>query len=149
MTSPAATVNVTYDGTDVTDLTGIFLCQVVRGGPGEGPTVSGKDQTVPGAEGVFVRNRKKRTRTIELRGWVRGIASSESTDRNDYWDNRAALEALFDPTDTATLVIDTGAATFSITARPMPSPKFDEVVPSFAYVSVVLESTEPDWTEGA
>lgn len=146
MTSPAATVNITYDGTDVTDLTGIFLHSVVRGGPGTTPQVSGRDDQVPGTSGVFVRNRQARTRTIELRGWVRGVASSEATDRDDYWANRTTLEALFDPTDTATLSIDTGTETYTITARPIPTPEYDEAAPSFAYVSIVLESTVPDWT---
>lgn len=146
MTSAAAAVNVTYAGTDVTDMDGICLYAVVRGGPGEAPEVAGSDDELPGADGIFVRNRRKRTRTIELRGHVRGVASTEATDRDDYWANRVALEALFSVVTTGTLTIDTGAVTKSIVARPLPSPKYDERGPSFAYVSVVLESTVPDWS---
>ena len=148
MTSPAATVNVTFDSVDCTDLNGIFLHRIVAGGPGTLPEVDGKDDALLGADGMFARNRRKRTRRIELRGWVRGVGSSEATDRDDYWANREALEALFDPTATATLRVDTGAAAYTITARPLPSPVYDEAAPSFAEVSVVLESTVPDWTIG-
>lgn len=145
MTSAAATVNVTFGGSDYTDIDGIFLNSIIRGGPGELPEVAGRDDEIPGLEGVFVRNRIGRTRTIELRGWVRGVASTEATDRDDYWANREALEAAFDPRTTATLVVDTGAASYSIVARPV-SVDFNEMVPSFAEVSVVLQSTVPDWT---
>lgn len=92
MTSAAATVNVTFGGSDYTDIDGIFLNSIIRGGPGELPEVAGRDDEIPGLEGVFVRNRIGRTRTIELRGWVRGVASTEATDRDDYWANREALE---------------------------------------------------------
>lgn len=144
MTSPAATVNITWDSADVTVIDGIFLHSIVRGGPGTLTTVAGQDDEIPGVEGVFVRNRIGRTRTIEIRGWVRGVASSESTDRDDYWDNRAALVAAFDPRTVATLTVDTGTTAYSIDARPI-SVEFNEVLPSFAYVSIVLQSTEPDW----
>ncbi len=144
MTSAVATVNVTWDSADFTDLNGIFLHSIVRGGPGTLTEVAGRDDEIPGAEGVFTRNRVGRTRTIELRGWVRGVASSESTDRDDYWANRAALATAFNPRNVETLAVDTGGVTYSIDARPI-SVEFNEVMPSFAYVSIVLQSTEPDW----
>lgn len=146
MTSTAAPVNVTYDSVDYTDIDGIFLYQIRRGGPGELPEVSGVDDVIPGADGVFPRNRRKRTRTIELFGWVRGIASSESTDRDDYWANRVALETAFTPALTTgkVLAIDTGSASKSIDVKPV-AVDFNEIHPSFAEVSIVLVSTEPDW----
>ncbi len=145
MTSAAATANITWASSDYTDIDGIFLHRIVRGGPGELPAVAGVDDEIPGAEGVFVRNRIGRTRTIELRGWVRGIASTEATDRDDYWNNREALEAAFDPRTTGTLAVDTGANSYSIVARPV-TVDFNELMPSFAEVSIVLQSTVPDWT---
>lgn len=145
MTSTAAPVNVTFGGTDYTDFNGIFLYAVIRGGPGTLTDVAGSDDEVPGAEGVFVRNRIGRTRTIELRGWVRGVSTTETTDRDAYWAKRAALQTAFNPRLTASLVVDTGATSYTIVARPM-SVDFDEQVPSFAEVSIVLQSTVPDWT---
>lgn len=147
MTSPAATANITWASTDYTDFTGIFLHQIVRGGPGELTSVAGTDDEIPGAEGVFVRNRIGRTRTIEVRGWVRGVATTEASDRDDYWNNREALEAAFDPRDTGTLGADTGSNSYTIVARPI-SVDFNERTPSFAEVSIVLQSTVPDWTAG-
>lgn len=144
MTSAAAAVNVTIDGTDCTDIDGIFLNSIRRGGPGTLPDVIGDDETIPGATGVFVLNRVKINRTIELEGWVRGIATTEATDRDDYWANRVALETLMNRTDTMDLVVDLGAVTKTITVRPE-AVTFDEQLPSFAYVVVVFISTEPDW----
>ena len=145
MTSAAAAVNVTILGTDCTDLDGIFINEITRGGPGMLPEVIGEDETVPGAEGVFVLNRVKINRTIEFRGWVRGVSTTEASDRDDYWANRVALEVLMDRTTTGTLTIDTGGVSKSITVRP-DSVTFDEQLPSFAYVALVFVSTEPDWS---
>lgn len=147
MSSPAAEVNVTFAATDCTDLNGIFLHRLLQGGPGTLPEVAGRDDPLPGADGMFVRNRRIRRRTIALSGFVRGVATSETTDRDDYWTNRSALETLFDPTVTGTLRVDTGAAAYTIAARPM-TIEINEVLPSFAYAVVTLESVVPDWTEG-
>ena len=145
MTSTAANVNVTYESTDVTDLNGIFLHRVLQGGPGTLPDVSGTDDHIPGAEGVFARNRQPRTRTIAVSGFVRGVSTDEASDRDDYWANRVAMEALFDRTAVGTLRIDTGSIAYTIEARPMTIDP-NEILPSFAYVVVTFESTEPDWT---
>lgn len=144
MTSAAAPVNITFGGTDYTILSGIFLYRCLRGGPGTLPEVAGRDDEIPRAEGIFVRNRVGRTRTIELWGFVRGVSTTEATDRDAYWANRAALQTAFNPRSTASLVIDTGAVSYTITARPL-NVDYNEVLPSFAEVSIVLQSTGPDW----
>lgn len=133
----------TIAGTDVADVDGIFL-QPTLGMPGTLPGVRGEDNVAPGQPGRFVRNRVGDVRRIEYAGHVRGVATTEATDRADYWANRIALEALADPRTTVELRVTLGGTVYAITAWPIES-AFDEQVPSFAYAYLVFESTTPDW----
>ena len=147
MTSAVAVVGLTFDSHDLADIDGIFL-DLYKGGPGETAEVRGRDDVIPAAVGLLARNRVKQRRVIELRGFVRGTGSDETAQRTDYWDNRQTLEGWFDPTATANLVATLpGGAEFTIAARPLPGIVYGQVVPSFATVSIVLESVDPDWTE--
>lgn len=146
MSSPVAVADISFNSTDIADIDGIIFDRIVRGGPGEIPTTSGQDQTVPGAEGVFARNRKKRTRTIELRGYVFGTGSGATAQIDDLWDNREAVEALFTPDAHADLVaVLRNGRTASIDCWPV-TVDFNQVAPMLAEVSVVFLSIEPDWT---
>jgi hypothetical protein len=146
MSSAAAVIGLTYRGTDVQDEDGIFL-EIVRGLL-DGREVRGVDLIVPSSVGQVVRNRVAHRRSIELRGWIRGVdAGGEDADRADFADNRAAFLALFDetlePGDLVATLEDGSAQT--IAARTLNVIK-DQVVPSFVNVSVELESVAPDWT---
>lgn len=146
MSSPVAVADLSFDGTDITDITGIIFDRIIRGGPGEIPTTSGRDDPVPGADGVFVRNRRKRTRTIELRGYVFGAGSTTTDQLDDMWDNRESVEALFTPDAHADLVaVLRNGRTATIDCWPV-TVDFTQVAPMLAEVSVVLLSTEADWT---
>lgn len=145
MTSAAATVTLTYDSQDIQDIDGIFL-DLHKGGPGEIADIRGIDDIIPGLDGRTVRNRRVDKRTIELRGFVRGTGSDEAAQREDYWDNRIALAALFDPTEVNNLVATLpGGLEYTISARTQPPFVLNQRVPSFAEVSIVLESVDPDW----
>lgn len=146
MSSPVAVADLSFAGTDISDIDGIMFDRIEQGGPGTIPVVDGSDDPVPGADGVFVRNRRKRTRTIELRGTVFGSGVGATAQVADYWDNREALEALFDPSVHADLVaVLRNGNTATIDAWPI-TVDFNPVAPMVAEVSVVLVSTVPDWT---
>lgn len=147
MTSAVAVVVLTYRGHDIQDIDGIFL-DLYAGGPGEIAEVRGVSQVIPGADGMLARNRNVQRRRIELRGFCRGIASSETTDRGDYWDNRITLADWFHPEQMGTLsaTLPNGEV-WTIEARTLPPIVYDQEVPSFARVSVVLESVDPHWVE--
>jgi hypothetical protein len=146
MTSPVAVMDLSFNSTDITDLDGIMLERIEQGGPGTLPTVAGSDDPLPGADGVFPRNRRKRTRQIELRGHVFGTGVGIAAQVSDYWDNREALETLFNPTVRANLVaVLRNGNTATIEAWPI-SVDFSQIAPMTAQVSVVLVSTDPDWT---
>jgi hypothetical protein len=147
MTSSAAVVTLTYDGNDVQDIDGIFL-DLYRGGPGDIPEVRGEDDVIPGLDGRVVRNRRMDRLTIELRGFVRGTGTTETDQREDYWDNRILLASWFDPTSTGPLVATLpGGLEFTIQARTLPPFVFNQHVPSYAEVSVQLESADPEWEQ--
>jgi hypothetical protein len=146
VTSQAATADFSFNNTDISDIEGVMIDRFVRGGPGELPTTAGEDDPVPGADGVFVRNRRKRTRTIELKGWVFGTGSGIAAQIDDYWDNREAIEALFTPNAHADLeAILRNGRTATIDCWPV-TVDFEQEAPMAARVSIVLLSTEPDWT---
>lgn len=146
MTTPVAVADISFNGTDISDLTGIMFERIEQGGPGTLPSVAGTDDPLPGADGVFPRNRRKRTRIIEIRGWVFGDGASAAAQVDDYWDNRIAVETLFNPTarDDLVAVLRNGY-TATIEAWPV-SVDFNQVAPQMAEVSVVLQSVDPDWT---
>ncbi len=145
MTSPVAVTDLTFSATDITDLTGIMLERIDRGGPGTLATVAGSDDPLPGADGVFPRNRRKRTRMIELAGYVFGVGTDAEDQIADFWNNRVALEALFTPStrDDITATLRNGS-TYRIEAWPV-TVDYGPMAPSMASVSIVLESTEADW----
>lgn len=145
MTSAAAVIGLTYRGTDIQDTDGIFL-EIIRGLL-DGREVRGVDLIVPAREGQIVRNRFAHRRSIELRGWIRGVAGDEDADRGDFATNRAAFLALFDETlepGELSATLEDGS-TQTIDARTL-NVIPDEIVPTFVRVSVELESVDPDWT---
>ena len=149
MASGIAPVNWTADGTDMVDVDGICLHQLVNGGPGEPADTRGGADVIPALIGEQPRLWEKDRRVIEFRGFVRGVSSSETNDRDDYWDNRVALESTLDVTEIVHLVITLpGGAEYSIDARPT-SIAYSQKVPSFAECSVEFESFDPDWTSGS
>lgn len=149
MTTEAAPVTLTYDSTDIQDLDGIFL-EIIRGAPGEPAEVRGRDDVALGRDGRVARNRRRDVRIIELSGWVKGTGSDEEDQREDYWDNRLALEALFSTgtTDVLQATLPNGD-TYTINTRCRPPMLFRQIVPAFATVSIELESVDPDWEPGS
>lgn len=150
MTSTAAPVNWTVDGTDMVDTEGTCLHTLVRGGPGETALTRGEADLVPGLPGLQPRLWEVERRVIEFRGFVRGSGSDEDDQREDYWDNRIALASLLDPTEIVHIVVTLpNNDTYSIDARPLPlDGAYNQIVPSFAEVSVEFESFDPDWQAG-
>lgn len=149
MTSAAAVVGLTYRGTDIQDTDGIFL-EIYRGLV-EPVEVRGVDLIVPSRAGQIVRNRVGHRKSIGLRGWIRGVDTTnpidESGDRSDFATNRAAFNTLFDTTlDPGALVatLEDGSSK-TIDARTL-NVIPDEVVPTFVRVDIELESVDPDWT---
>ena len=137
---------ISFRGTALTDHEGIFFDRIIRGGPGTTAAVRGTDDVIPGAEGRFARNRVKDIRTIEIAGWITGAGSTVLLRATDYWANRAAAEALFDPTIVGELEVTVPGATFTINARALPSPLYREIDPTHAEASVEFESVDPDWS---
>jgi hypothetical protein len=149
VTTAVAPVTLTYDGTDIQDLEGIFL-EIIRGAPGEPAEIRGRDDVALGRDGRVARNRRKDRRVIELVGWVKGTGATEATQRGDYWDNRITLEGVFDSTATAVLsaTLPSGDV-YTISCRLNPPILYNQVVPAYATVSLELESVDPDWTLGS
>lgn len=147
MTNAVAVIGLTYDSTDLQqNPIGIFL-EIPGGIPGIGPSVRGQDIVVPGLTGRIARNRIADFWRIPLVGYVAGTGSTESGLRSSFATLRATLRTLFDPTnDPAPLVatLEDGSE-WTIQARPMPMPLWENVVPSMARVSYELEAVE-DWT---
>lgn len=144
MSTAVAPVGLTFRGTDIQDLSGIFL-EIVRGLT-EVVEVRGIDLIVPASEGQIVRNRHGHRLVIELRGWIRGVATTEDSDRDDFVVNRAAFRALFDPRLDPGVLAATleDGSTQTINARTL-NVVPDRIVPTFERVSVELESVDPDW----
>jgi hypothetical protein len=145
MSTAVATIGLTYRGTDIQILDGIFL-EIVRGLT-EVVEVRGVDLIVPAYAGQIVRNRVGHRLAIELRGWVRGTGASETPQREDIAAQRAAFRALFDPRlDPGDLVATLEDGTQqTIVARTLNILSV-EIVPTFYQVSVELESVAPDWS---
>lgn len=150
MTHPLASVPLTYDGTDLNPDDYRIFFEIVSGRFADGLEVRGKDVTVPSLAGRSARNRIADARRIELRGHVRGHGDDVDERREDYLALMDALAILFDPTRSPAALIATveDGSQRSIDARPLPAFAVNEQVPSeFAYVSVVLESVDPDWSD--
>lgn len=149
MSSAVAVVGLTYRGTDIQDTDSTFL-EIVRG-LAEVTEVRGVDIVVPAATGRVARNRVADRLGIVLQGFVRGVAGyDEADDQAAFVTARSAFRALFDPTDDPGEIVATleDGSTQTIDARTL-NIVWDQVVPTFARVSVELESVDPDWTAGS
>jgi hypothetical protein len=145
-----AVIGLTYGGTDIQNSSiGTFL--EIRRGLNEIPEVRGIDTIIPSAVGRRLRNRVKDRRIIELFGYVAGTGSGEAAQRSSFRTQVAALKALFDPTVSRSLVatLENGG-TGTIAARTLTMIWGDawseDLSPSFASVSIELESVAPEWT---
>lgn len=144
MSSPVAVIGLTYRGTDIQMLNGIFL-EIVRG-LGDVAAVRGVDIIVPARAGRIVRNRVGDVLSIELQGICGGSGANEAAQRSDFAGRRAAMRALFDPKlDPGALVATLEDATTATIAARSLNIVWDQVVPALARVSVELESVDPDW----
>lgn len=140
----APITGLTYGGTDIQVLDGIYL-ELVKGL--EGPSTRGVDSIVPSLAGRTRRNRKADVTDLELRGWVRGSGSDEAAQRASFAVNRLALTTLFDPTlgdQVLSATLEDGS-TATINALRKTPIVLNQQVPSFAYVSIELDSVDPDW----
>lgn len=153
MTTAVAVVGLTFSGTDIQQLDSIFL--EIRRGLGEVVDVRGVDLVVPSRAGQIVRNRVGHRLSILLEGYVRGVGmltsgeTAESSDRDAFATNRAALRALFDPTAAPAALLATleDGTSQTIDARTL-NIVFDELVPTHHRVSIEMESVDPDWVAG-
>lgn len=147
MANPAASIGLTFGGTDLQqNPIGIFL-EIVEGLAGTA-TVRGTDTVVPGLAGRIARNRQPDTRRIELRGLVAGTGATEALQQDSFWDLVATLRALFDPTDSPASLVATlpNGTTATILARTLPTMVWDQTLPALARVTIELESVAPTWT---
>lgn len=147
MANPAATIPLTFGGTDLQqNPIGIFL-EIVDGLLGTA-SVRGTDTVVPGLTGRIARNRTGDTRRIELRGLVAGNGATEALQQSDFWTLAATLRTLFDPTASPASLVATlpNGTTATILARTLPTMMWDQIVPSLARVTIELESVAPNWT---
>lgn len=146
MTNAVAVIGLTFDATDIQqDPIGIFL-EIIHG-LNESPSVRGVDTVIPSMIGRVARNRKADTWRIELHGYVAGIGDTEAAQREDFRDLVATLKTLFDPTADPVALVATleDGGTMTIMARALPTPLWNQIVPSIAEVSYELEAVE-DWT---
>jgi hypothetical protein len=147
VTTSAAVVGLTYGGVDLQEAGFDIFLELVRG-LAEQPTFRGSDSIIPGTAGRTRRSRVADVLTIELRGWVRGSGSTEALQRSDFAANRATLRALFAPSagdQSLVATLETGQ-TATILAAGAGRDVWDQIVPSFATVSIELESVAPAWT---
>lgn len=145
MTSTAAPITLTYASNDIQTIPGIFL-EIVEG-LNEIAEVRGRDNIAPGSDGMFFRNRKITRRKILLEGFVMGTGTTEADQQTDFRNKVQQLQGWFDPETAANLVATAeDGSTNTISARTMPPMVWRQRVPSFAEVSIELESVAPDWT---
>lgn len=146
MTTPAATIPLTYDAVDLQDADfGIFL--EITQGLNDTPEVRGRDVTVPGLDGQIARNRKSHEMKLVLTGQVMGNGATEALRRSDYRTQVKFLRVLFSPKRQPALLrapLEDGTIQ-SISARPLNSIWNEVVASEFAYLSVELVSVDPDW----
>lgn len=144
MTSELAIIGLTFKGTDVQVLDGLFL--EITQGLDDSPEVRGKDVTIPSAPGQLARPRVFHSRKPVLSGWVRGAGSTTADIQASYRTNVRAMNALFDPADApgelvATLEDGWTATTQARTLSVIPLP---EVPHEEAKVSIEMLALE-DW----
>lgn len=147
MTNAAASIALTFAGVDVQhDDFGIFL--EITQGLNEGPEVRGQDFVIPSVVGRTATNRKADRRRILLSGIVRGNGTTHADQQADYRDMVETFQALFSPaSDPAELAatLENGSVK-TINARVL-NVAWNEAIQSlFAFVSVEMESVDPEWT---
>lgn len=146
MTSPVATVALTYDAVDIQDLDGIHL-QITKG-LFEVANVRGTDVVVPGADGRTIRPRRFDRRQILLAGEVRAAGDVPDQDdrRSDYRDNLNTLRTLFDETGTAKDLVATleNGEVWTCPARCVDRIVNEAILSEEAKVSIELEALS-DW----
>ena len=147
MTTPLASIGLTYDAVDLqaADLS-IFL--EITSGLNEVAAVRGKDVLVPSADGQFARNRRKDHLDILLTGVVIGNGVDQAGRRAAYRASSRFLRDLFDPSRMPAALVASleDGDTATILARPVNS-IWNEIVKSeYAKISVALYSVAPDWT---
>jgi len=136
---------LTFDSVDLQPDDHSYVLWIARGLQGA-PTVRGSDTIVPHAPGRVARSRQADTLRIELDGRI--FASTPA----GFQTTRTLLMALFDGVAEPRLLsclLEDGATTAEIYARPIPPHLIDEAVPSYlARLSIALESVDPYWTLG-
>lgn len=140
----AAVVGLTYSGTDIQNIDGLFL--EITQGLNDAPTVRGIDVTVPGRDGQIVRPRRFHERRLLLAGFVRGSGADDATQRIYYRANVRNMLTLFDatalPADLVASLEDGSTATISARTADVAAPPLIEGL--FANVSIELLALS-DW----
>lgn len=141
-------LGLTYDGEDIQDLNGLFL-QIVSG-LYDGLDVRGQDVTIPYLAGQVARARRRHTRRIMLKGFVRGADPTATTEQDrqmDYSVKARDVETLFDPArlpaDLEVTFPDTSRAI--IACRPLNVIPTPQVIEEFTSLDIELLSVSPDW----
>jgi hypothetical protein len=149
MTSPIATIALTFDGIDLqrSDLQ-VFL-EIVHG-LNETPSVRGTDTIVPGLAGRIEGNRVNDVLPITLEGLVRADPTTTTTSAAiaSFRDNMQSIRTLFASNRARANLVATleDGTTATISARPLPGIIANDTVKSeFANVSIELEGSG-DWT---
>jgi len=149
MTSPIATIALTFDGIDLqrSDLQ-VFL-EIVHG-LNETPSVRGTDTIVPGLAGRIEGNRINDVLPITLEGLVRADPTTTTTSAAiaSFRDNMQSIRTLFASNRARANLVATleDGTTATISARPLPGIIANDTVKSeFANVSIELEGSG-DWT---
>jgi len=149
--------DLTFDGTDIHDVNGIYL-ELVGGFDGVAE-VRGSDLTIPGRAGMTPLSRIKHRRLITLRGFLAGggtysgSGTAGESERESYRATVVIFQALFDPDDAAKSLVVTSpylglpSGTKTIAARFMNAIWGDPIGDVFRPVSVELEAVgnPPDW----
>lgn len=144
MSTPAAVHALTYRGTDIQDLNGLFL-EVVRGLDGV-TDVRGVDSVVPARPGRISRSRQPDRLPIELVGYMRGVAqpSGADTDGKAYRVAVQLMQSLFDPAGGAgELIAQLEDGTY-VVAQAAPTDVITEPrLPTFTILSIEMEAVDP------
>lgn len=147
MSSPVATVGLTYAASDIQSANLSIFFQIERG-LFEVPTVRGEDVTIPALAGQSERNRMNHTLPIVLRGMVRADPAITDVDdaRADFWDKYLSVRTLFAPNRQRAELAATlpNGTVLTISARPLNIITTQEIAAEFWSGSVELEGYD-DW----
>ena len=139
-----AAIGLHYRTVNIQVVTGLFL-EILNGLDGIAE-VRGRDTIVPGLAGRVVRNRIADRWSIELVGFVRGVSTTEATDRSAFRTNVQAMRALFDSTlapGPLVAALEDGH-TATIQARTLNIISTLDL-PSYRSLSIELESVDAGW----